>query len=408
MPDYHWKGITRKGILVSGTDGADSHEKLKQKLLEEEVALLSYREKKEIRTLIRALIKASLFQKKLNEKDLGPFFYDLSVLLESGITIGQALEVTKPYTKRKSLHKFINVLQDDISHGYPLSRALARQNKNISQLIIHMIRAGEHSGNLQGALAHLSSYLSKKEIFIKKLRSAAMLPAITFFFALCIIAGLFFFVLPNLEPILSSIPQKPYGTKLLLAMSRFLQSETRRIQVTIGLVAFLFAWRIVKFFAKKSLIIDKIDKIVLYIPYIGKTISLKNNIYVLQTLALLLNSGTPLTQSFVLASKVCTNRALQKEFLIVAQKLDVGKSLKQACEEMHDNCMTSLALGQASGTLDRMLTKTSKLLEDRLDRRIDMVSTIIQPVLLISLGLFIAFIMLSIYLPLFDAAHIFS
>lgn len=168
MPDYHWKGITKKGKLVWGTDNANSNEKLKQKLLEEKVALLSFKEKKEIRKSINTHIQKSLLQKNITEKHLAQFFHDLSVLLESGITIAQALGLSRKYTKTKSLHKLIEALEKDISHGYSFSKALENQNKNLSQLIIHTIRAGEHSGNLQSALAKLATYLEKKRKFYKK------------------------------------------------------------------------------------------------------------------------------------------------------------------------------------------------------------------------------------------------
>lgn len=251
-----------------------------------------------------------------------------------------------------------------------------------------------------------SQHISKKkESFIKKLRSAAILPAITLLFALCIIAGIFLFVVPQLEPVLSSIKEKPLGTIFLLRASNFLRSETHRIQIVIALSALLFSWRATKKFGKKS---EVVDKLFLHIPFIGSTIILKNTIHVLQTLSLLLKSGTPLPKSFVLASKVCTNQAIQKDFLDVAQKLEKGKSLSQACESIKNNYIGPLALGQASGTLDQMLEKASQLLEEKLDKKMDALTKIFQPILLIGLGLFIAFVMLSIYLPLFDTAHIFS
>jgi type II secretory pathway component PulF len=398
VPNYHWKGIDengnrRKGVLfLKEKDITIGKESIRVELLKQEIALFKCGQ---------AFEPKPVFAKKpIPPEHLATFFHDLSIILESGIPLLKALNLVKNYTVYKKLKKVIGEITSSLEQGKSLSQAL---KKHFSPLIIQIARSGEKSGELAQACFHIKTYLQEQIELKKQLRQAAFSPTITLIFAVSVIILILIFVVPNIEPFLMSLDSSYTNNKpFLFTLSSYLTSEGQRATIVLGLISMLFGIKVIK---RVRFMSSWADKIIFKIPLLGQIALWSNLINFLKTLTLLLKSGAHLKESILLASDVCTNRGLSQDIKRVAQYVEDGKSLEQAfllsnSKIFPEIFIESIALGEQTGKLENMIEKCTQLFQKRLTTRIHTLTTIIQPILLICVGIFIALLIMGIYLPL--------
>jgi len=380
MQDYRWRGISAKGASVRGVTRASSGEDLKDKLLKKEIALLSQRKiHKKPPTIdkITKILKTPL-------KHYVSFFHDLSLMLDAGMALTEALNFTKSCTPSKKFKKVIGKLIIQVNEGSQLSYAIEKENKSFSTLMVQIVRSGEESGNLSESLKHLERYLTSKLNLQQKLKQAALMPIVTIGFALCIMGGMYFYVMPQFEPFMGA------ANNDLTLLSN---SEYYRALVIMGLIiVFLFMQ---------------------FTKLVRKIIVLNNFANFVRTLSLLIKSGNSVNTAIISASNVCTNRAIKKEIQRAAAGLNQGKSLQEVFRSISSAYTPTLlasavSVGEKTGKLEVMLEKSGILLEKQLLDKISLFVTIFQPALIVCTGVVIAYLLISLYMPIIDLSRAFS
>jgi len=332
-------------------------------------------------------------------------------MLEGGIPLLQGLKLVKVYAKKKKIAIFVSAVITDVERGADFSQALSRHVNTTHHLVVYVVQTGEQSGDLAGALMHLKRYLETKDAFVKKLRHAALMPAVTLIIAMAIITGLFVFVVPHIKPMLTSGDNVPLTTKIVLWISDFFESESQR-GLAIGLLFFLFiAGRMLKKSCPGAFLKDWMG---VKIPGVRSIVITANTVYFADTVSFLLNAGVSLQDAVTLGSNVCSNRLIAQKYQAIASSLEQGHMLSQACaaagltHPAQNMLIQSIAIGEEAGTLAPMMCKCARMLEARLNAHLHVITTLLQPLLIVTVGLIIAAIMLSLYLPLFNAAHLIS
>jgi type II secretory pathway component PulF len=398
MPLYHWKGLDARGIEQSGTSHSETIDQLRTKLFDNNIALLSHKEAGTSAEFLKKLIP----KQRVTLSDIASFFEDIAVLLKSGIPLLTTLSLVQNYTPSKRLKKIIENLAYQVEHGNALSRAMESHKEIFSEIIIQIIRAGEASGTFDESLTHVATYLKKRAELLQKLKSAAIPPAITLGFAFCIITGLSIFVVPHLEPLLKTGNHQT-SAGLLLAISKTLESEYVRLSIGLTLIGLLITLQYLKKINSGIIV----DYIVLKTPLIGNMVLYSNLAHFSNTLALMLKTGTPLATSLKLAGKTCSNKVLAKEIEHAALAIGQGEPLSRALgKHFPDFFIASLSLGERTGQLEIMVEKCGNLVEKKVLKQISLVSALFQPLLLIGVGIFIAFLLLSLYMPILNIANI--
>jgi len=403
MKKYTWRGIDAQGKNRKGTLSAHSQENLKDLLLKQKIALLDCKLEKE------AFLKNFFsFSKGVNKSQKAFFFGQLAILVSSGVELLKALKLVSKQIKSKKLKDAILQITDDVSKGDSLSKSMQKHNSIFDSSMVYVVRAGENSGKLGFVLQSLANYLNDRLELIKKLKYASLLPCITIVFALFIVFGIFIFVIPQFESLFVAMDQPvPDSTKIVMKISLFLRSQNAFFCFLIFISLLLFL--------RVALCFDNVkklkDKFVLHIYFLNKIFLLFDLISFLQILSMFLRSGVPLKEALELGSGTVKNSYFKEKISIVLDYVVKGQSLENALEHVGekffpDNLLAVVSVGEHAGNLDLMLQKAADFFQEELRSKLQVLTTIFQPALMIIIGLLIVFLMLSVYLPIFNMASL--
>lgn len=397
MPRYRWEGIDIHGKSCAGELYASSVNDLQHALLKEQIALLNSNQTK------KSFIK--LFERKLiQQKELISLFDHLAILIESGIDVTKAISLCQTQKSSTACKKLLSGINSDIQSGKSLSTALTMQAQHFSPFIIHLIAMGEHSGQLATTLRRLAQHLHARQELTAQLKKAALLPSITLIFALLIVSALFIFVIPQFAELFDSMGKPiPEITQKLISISTFLRTP-QSVWFWVGLplgglgIKKALKWNSIK--AYKDTLITRLNPALL----------LPDLISLLETLELCLSTGIPLHESLNNAQQSVSNILFRKKIADVARAVSHGSSFNQAATRngfhfFPQSLINMLAIGEQTGTLSIMISKAKTLLQAELNSKLIYLTTMVQPILLIIVGIIIAGLMTALYLPIFNLAN---
>ncbi len=394
MPYFLWQGIDLSGSVHSGLRFAKNKNELESDLLKDGVGLME------------AIRPARLTYIPLNRQEKIDFFRQCGVLLDSGVSLPQTLRVLAKQTKHKNLREALSDIYRDVYEGELLSCALKRYPDLFSGSMISIIQAGQDSGNLAQAFTKLAQYLESVELLRKKIRSATLMPLITFVAFLVIALVIFVVIMPSFSTILQSTGQKMTGiTQKIFALSAYL--KTQRALWDLFAVGFTIA--IIGLFLKTKRGRPIAEWLQIYSPFIGPINRDSSLSYYLQTVSFLLQGGVHLVPALEIGQKTVTNSVLKKQYQKIFTAVQSGQTLSFAMEQnkrLFSQDMVALAMvGQESGTLGIMLARAADLLHEKVLRSIRIFSKVVQPTLLVVLGLLIACLIVAVYVPIFNLSQ---
>ncbi|MFH1831533.1 MAG: type II secretion system F family protein [bacterium] len=408
MPTYYWTGIDTYGTKKTGISHATTIDQLKQNLLAQNIALLTCnpaQKKSPIFSLFTFLA-----EKKITDHLLITFFQHLAILVSNGVDIAHALNLFAKQTSHNAFKNTVTQLATDIKNGDSFSTTLKCFPHIFNPFMIHIIDAGEKTGNLGICLQKIEKHLEDRLTLKKDLMRAALLPGITLLFAIFIILGLFIFIVPQFSTIFNTFERPlPYSTQIVFAISNALQTKTS-IFLILTTPFIIFALSLL---TRLKPITQIIDRLLLALPYINNILLLSDRITFLQTTSLFLHAGIPLSSAIENANLTIANQSFQQKNSILLNAVTHGQTLEQALKQVGakyypENLIALVATGEHSGKLDIMLDKAAQIFMVQLKSKLHFLTTTLQPILLIITGLIIAGLMLSIYLPIFDLANNFN
>jgi type IV pilus assembly protein PilC len=400
MKSFFWRGIDVFGKYQKGYLNAKSKEHLQNELLTKGVALLSFKLEK---TRYRFL-----FAKKINLQNKAFFFEQLSVLIESGVDLLQALQLVAKQVDSKLLYHVVISMIDDVAFGKSLADAMKKCSPIFSTFMINLVCSGEHSGNLGFTLKKIAVYLNDCIKIKKKMKQAAFVPTVTLLFAGIIFVGIFAFVVPQFESFFNVMGgELPAMTMFVINTSRFFRSSYFLLIIIFFLCGLLFVKKVSRFGRLKRVK----DMVQLKFFFVGTIVFFRDLIFFLQTLSLFLKTGVSLKAALHNASLVVQNAQMKKYVLLVEHAVIKGKSLSEAFRLMGknfflENLIAVVAVGESTGKLDVMLEKAARFFQDELDKRLKLVVHALQPLFMILIGILIFCLILSVYLPIFNMASL--
>ncbi len=397
MPYYKWCGVELTGTIKTGRIFARSVEHLDALLFKREIALLKSK------CLTRRLIKTPI---RLNHKI--HFFQQLSVLVDAGVLLPEALALVAEQIEHTGLREVAHDLADSVQQGIGLSKAMQRYPRVFNQIMVQLIKAGEESGKLPQALDALCSHVQATHDFYLRLRSALLLPGITFAFFMLVVGIIFVVIIPQFAGIFASaqVPL-PALTKTILAMSNFMNSRSMLL-VLLGLgIGALFAWRYSKSVSGKRLV----DKLVISLPFIGPLLKKRFVAYFLRAVALLLEGGVHVVPALRMIAASVNNRILREYITELEVAVTAGSSLSDAMarhsQALFSQDIVAMAeVGQESGRLASILKKGASSYHAKLVRQLSLITMLVQPTIMIILGLLVALLVFAIYVPIFELSSV--
>jgi len=400
MPYYLCRVATEDGSVMSESFLAPSYNECKRRFEEQGFCVLSIK-----RDWKKIEIPLLPFEKKIKDKDFILFNQELVALIKAGYPIVKSIDIIISRVKSLHLKELLMAIQSELRAGKSLSEAFAPYEDQFSTVYLASLMAGERSANLDKTIKRFIDYAKVISLAKSKIRSALTYPSLLLSFSLVLLLILINFVIPRFSQFYADFDsQLPGVTRSLMSFSFFVRDHF------LYLLAF-FLMLIIAFFAmrRKEKTRILLHKIKLKIPY-GRVIWLESSISLFcRTLSLLLGGGISLLTSVGIASKAVPNQFLQQRMADLPDSIRNGESLSGSL--MKAQFFTPLAvdmirIGENSANLEGMLSDVSDVYDERIRGRIDTFVSLIEPVVIIFMGLIVAAMLLSVYLPIFNVIQV--
>ncbi len=402
MHSYRWKGIDQHGTKKRGITYASSPQELEQHLLTQRIALLEYKQPS-------PLFSYFTIHKNIPPQLLITFFEHLTSLTQSGIDLPTALNLFVQQTSHKPFNNVISKLSHTLQHGQSFSYACGYFPDIFPLPIRNFLQSGEKTGAIDNALAKITQHLKDAHALKKEVSRAMTLPSITLTFSSLIIVGIFIFIIPQFAELFTSMEKPlPPLTQTVFSISTFLRQQNG-----LFFIVSLFCIPLVLKRSRKLSLFKKFTDIVeLHTPWVSSWHLQKTRISILQTIALLLHAGIPLKHTLEQTLESIENKSLKKKNTVLLDAVVHGESLEQGMQQVGkkyypEHIVSLVATGEHTGNLPDMLDKAVHLETKKLQNQLKLFTSILQPMLLIIVGFFIAGLMLIIYLPIFSMASLF-
>lgn len=340
---------------------------------------------------------------RINAKDLLTFNQELLVLLKAGLPIMQALDTILERTERGKLAETLREVREDIKGGAALSDALEKHPKAFTHLYIASIRAGERTGDLPKTIRRYIAFVKRVEALKRKLISALVYPAILVTVAFLAITLLLVFVVPTFSQIYADAgSQLPVPTQILIAITGVMRRYFVIVLLIAGAgIAVLRRWLNTE---RGRFLFDGFK---LKLPFFGDTITKYALSNFCRTFATVTGSGIPIVQALRMSVGTLDNKVMERKLLAAVVNIEEGTRLSAAFERM--GIMPPLALrmigvGETTGSLEDMLLDVSEHFEEEVEARLNVLTTAIEPAIMIFMGLVIGGIVITMYLPVFKIA----
>lgn len=341
------------------------------------------------------------FGEKVTTKDIAIFCRQLYTMIDAGVSINRSLNIMANQLTNKKLRKVTSQIEEDVKKGEMLSAAIKKHNDVFPQLLISMVESGEISGNLDTMMLRMSTHFEKENKLNNKIKSAMTYPIVLGIVAICAVMFIMTFVMPTfIEMFESEGVVLPLSTQILINLSSILQENILFI-----IIIFICLFVVFKFYSRTEHGIYTISKLKLHLPIIGE---LNKKIIVsrfTRTLSTLIASGVSLVHSLPVVAGVLGNKIAEDAINKVREEVTKGEGLSEPIKEagiFPEMLSSMINIGEETGQLDEILNKTADFYDDEVEQAIQTTTALIEPLLIVVMGIVIGFIVISIMLPMFD------
>ncbi len=399
MPIFRWQGVGPRGERLTGEMDASSPAVVRSRLRAERIRPLD----KTIRPK-RSRFGAGLaipgLGHTVRQKDLVVFTRQFATMIDAGLPLIRGLDIVARQTDNTALQDILRQVRHDVANGTPLAEAMAKHPKIFTDLYTSMVSAGEAGGILDTILTRLAGSLEKALRLKSSLTGALIYPLSIITVAVAVSAVLLIFVVPVFARMFDSFGQAlPLPTQLAIQLSTFLQAYIS--QLLIVLVGLSLGLRgLYRTQAGRSII----DRGVLRFPLFGPLIRKAAVARFTRTLATLLSSGVPLPEALLVTGSTAGNTVIERAVLAAHHAIRQGKTLSEplAASQVFPPLVSHMIeVGEQTGALDRMLEKIADFYEQEVDATVANLSALLEPVVIVFLGLVIGGLVVAMYLPIF-------
>ncbi|WP_288678894.1 type II secretion system F family protein [uncultured Clostridium sp.] len=394
MANFKYKAINSEGQRIEGSQSADSESQVREMLLSNQYYPLSI-EKENSKNKI-----SFSFNRKVKLKDIAIFCRQFYVMLDSGLSIGKALNILIEQGEKPKIREALIGVNGDLKRGETLASSMRKRKDVFPNLLTSMIDAGERSGNLDIILKRMAEYYEKETKIRGKIKSAMIYPIVLGVVAIISITFILTFVMPTFVQMFEeNNVDLPMSTKMVLGTSKMLGKY--------GIIIFLILVTAIILLGKYLKSEEgqyKLSIINLKIPVIKK---LTQKIIVsrfTRTMGIVSSSGMSLVTSLEIVSSVVGNKIAEKELLKVKEKVLKGEGLGDSIMKIKifpPMLASMVKVGEEAGSLDSILDKTADFYDDELEREIQTATALIEPAMIVVMGIIIGFLLISILTPMF-------
>jgi len=400
MPYYSCTFVNDQGKYSKRTLFADSKEQIKRDYANAEEKLLRVR-----KGFSQDTSSIHLFSRKISYFDFLLFNQKMITLLKSGVTFARGLEIILKNLKKGTMKEVLTRVDTDIKNGIQISDAFVSNQIPFQTIYSASLLAGERSGNLESILEQFNSYLGKIANMRRKVISSLSYPVILFAVMLTMVFVILIYAIPKFASFYQDFEAKlPPITLFFINVGNFLRQNL--LIIVLLIVGIYFGIRMIEKMKPGIIIFDRAK---LKIPFIGNII-VENAITVFsRTLAILVGGGIPVPESTQIAVETFSNKYFIYQVRDVPEKIRAGNLLSDVLGEvnfMPGVLVEVIRVGESSGNLVDVLNENADAFENSIDARVSSLISMIEPVLIVCMGVVIAFMLVSVYLPIFSTVNI--
>ena len=397
MPTYVFKGRNRLNEIVVGERTAADRASLEAMLRREQVILTTAREKG------REISLPKVGREKVKSKDLSLFTRQFSVMLDAGLPLVQCLEILGQQQDNKGFQKVIFGTRGDVESGMTLADAMAKHPRVFEPLFTNMIAAGETGGILDVILQRLSTYLEKMVKLKSDVKSALIYPIAVIGISIIVISVIMVVVIPAFKNIFEGLlgpgERLPWLTEVVVSLSLFMAGYWWLIALVIGIVVFAL-----KSWYKTENGHYMIDSLTLKLPVLGPIMRKIAVARFSRTLSTLMSSGVPILESLEITARTAGNVVISQAIHKVRTGIEQGQTFVEplkASAVFPIMVSQMIGVGEQTGALDAMLSKIADFYEQEVDAAIANLLSLMEPAMILFLGVTIGTIVIAMYMPLF-------
>ncbi len=395
---FVWEGVNRKGQKVSGEMQGENINLVKNELRKQGVNVSKIRRKSQ-----------SIFSKysgAIKAMDIAMVSRQIATMLSAGVPLVQTLRLLSSSHEKTTMRELLANVCAEVESGTPLSQALKKHPRYFDDLYVDLVAAGEQSGALEQIYDRIAIYKEKAEALKSKIKKALMYPAAVMAVAVIVTTILLLFVVPQFEDIFKSFgAELPAFTQMVINMSRFLQHSWYIIFGAIVAAVFLF----VRAHRNSQKVRDETDKALLKLPIIGMILHKSCLARFASTLATTFAAGIPLVEALISAAGASGNALYRDAVMAVRNEVMAGMQMHIAMRtvEVFPDMVTQMVMiGEESGSIDDMLTKIAGIYSQQVDDAVDGLSSLIEPLIMVILGVLVGGLVVAMYLPIFKLGSV--
>jgi len=396
MPAYAWKGKNRLGELQEGVIVADTRDGAAAALKRNGVQVLAVR--------VQPSSGSQMFG-KIKSRDLAIFTRQFSVMIDAGLPLVQCLEILGAQQADRNFQKIINSVRADVEQGATLQTALSKHPKAFNDLYVNMVGAGEAGGILDVILQRLSGYIEKSVKLAGKVKGAMTYPITVIIIAITVVAIIMVKVIPVFSQMYEGMGASlPFPTQICIMLSNLLVHYF--IWLLLGLAVVVIG---VKQYYRSNTGHLVIDTMILKIPIIGELLRKVAVARFCRTLGTLTSSGVPILEGMDITARTAGNRVVQNAIMKSRDAVEQGRNIAGPLAETKvfpPMVIQMVGVGEATGALDAMLAKVADFYEDEVDNAVASMTAMMEPLIIAILGGIIGFIVIAMYMPIFNLANV--
>ncbi len=395
---FLWEGRDKRGQRVKGNTMAPDETAVRADLRRQGIAPSRVRRKRDSLSGMKG--------GKVNAADIAVFSRQLSTMLIAGIPMVQSFEIVASGVDKPSVRNLILAIKADVESGTSLHEALAKQPLYFDDLFVNLVRAGEQAGALDTLLDKIATYKEKSEATKKKVKKALFYPAAVLSVAAIVTSVLMIFVIPEFQKLFKGFGANlPAFTMVVINISNAVRHYGIFIAIGIGAAVAVFLY-----FKKRSRRLREIlDRLTLKVPIIGPILTKAAIARFSRTLSTMFAAGVPLVEALESVAGATGNIVYENAVLRMRDEVATGQRLQRAMQTQAifpNMVVQMIAVGEESGSLDSMAAKVATFYEAEVDNAVDSMSALLEPLIMVILGIIVGSLVVAMYLPIFQLGNV--
>ena len=400
MPVFLWEGQTRKGEKKKGEIEAANEAALRGILRRQGLTSITVKQKPKNLSEYLPFLK-----QKVKEKEVVIFARIFATMINAGLPLIQCLDLLAQQEQNKTFALIITAIKEDIEGGSTLSDALKKYPKVFDDLFVNLVAAGESGGILDVILQRLSNYMEKAMKLKSKVKGAMTYPASVLVISIAVVSLLLVKVIPTFQKMFEGFGgELPGPTQFLITLSTYAQKYF--LVAIIALAVAVYAFRRYYKTEKGTLLIDGL---ILKSPVFGPLLKKVAVARFTRTMSTMMTSGVPILEGLAIVSKTAGNKVVENALIRVRKSISEGKTIAEPLLEtgiFPPMVVQMIAVGEATGALDAMLSKIADFYDDEVDTAVDAMTALLEPFMMVFLGGVVGGMIIAMYLPIFKMASV--